>query len=307
MLRHKVVISQSDISAGQQEDFWRMVGDGTINGRIFGYFLGHIAEIREKTYGDTYWLEEILRGEKKRHRKFFGREFDLTKFEATLQKCGSGKIEQWKSLGLEPHFLPGVVMPQNAEFPGWKKKPENWYYNKVAEEKILRRQPDGQLMSVREVKLEGIVVLVDTRLKPAYNNGEQMFENDNLLGPIIERLRQQGKIADYNLQTSRFNVSAEEWQDQIRPALAGSLGVEISQVRLETVIEADVIPQLYSHMARRRDGETDTWVWYEEYVGGASNRLRGGCSVYGGLSNVYCYSFGYHWYHRAFRPLVVLA
>lgn len=38
-MKQKVVVSQSDITAGMMKDFWRMVGDGTINAKNFGGFL----------------------------------------------------------------------------------------------------------------------------------------------------------------------------------------------------------------------------------------------------------------------------
>jgi hypothetical protein len=136
-----------------------------------------------------------------------------------------------------------------------------------------------------------------------------MFKDDNLLGPIIERLRQEGKIAKYEYGTpaSRFGVSGDdEWEDQIRPALAEFLGIKVARVRLERAIESNIIPQLYSYLPRQRDGETDTWVWYEEYFEDGSYRLYGGSSDFGGLSRVYCLWAGSHWFYRAFRPLVVL-
>ena len=256
------------------------------------------------------WLETILTQERKAHLDFFGQEFDLASFRDVLEKYGpQAIITGWHDLGLEVHFLPPVVMSQDAKFNDWKVKPENWYYQKVAEGKVCRRQPDGSLLPDTEAfKLEGITVLVDTRLKPQYQEDKQMFKNDNLLGPIIERLRQEGKIAryDYGPQSSRFGVSADEWEKEIKPALAEFLGVEVSQVRLERTIEGNVIPQLYPHMPRKDDGKTNTWVWYEEFFEGASRRLYGGYSEYGGLSGVNVGWVENHWSGQALRPLVVL-
>ena len=255
------------------------------------------------------WLETILAKESKVHQDFFGQKFYLVPFRDTLEKYGPKTVSQWQKLGLEPHFLPLVAIPQDADFLGWKIKPNNWYYERVAESKILWRLIDGQLAANREAfKLPGKTVLIDTRLKPQYRDGKQIFKNDNLLGPIIKRLRQVGEIADYEYgpPSSRFGVSAEEWEGYIKPALAKFLDVEVSQVRLERAIEANVIPQLYSYMPRENDGKTNTWVWYEEYFGGASSRLDGGSSVFGGLSSVSYYSAGNHWEIQAFRPLVVL-
>lgn len=255
------------------------------------------------------WLEAILAKEKKAHRDFFGQEFDLASFRKTLERYNPEAISHWQKLGLEPHFLPSVAMSQEDNFPGWKVKLENWYYQQVADGKVLRCQPDGNLLPNREAfKLEGITVLVDIRLKPRYKAGKQMFKNDNLLGHIIEGLRKAGKIPkyEYGPQSSRFGVSANEWEEHIKPTLAEFLGVEVSQVRLERAIEANVISQLYPSLPRRDDDKTTTWVWYEDSFGAASCRLHGGVSRAGALSLVRCYWADFFWTDLAFRPLVVL-
>ncbi|MCG2808859.1 MAG: hypothetical protein L6275_00745, partial [Candidatus Portnoybacteria bacterium] len=73
-------------------------------------------------------------------------------------------------------------------------------------------------------------------------------------------------------------------------------------------IEANVIPQLYTDMPRKDDGNTNTWVWFEEYFKGRVRRPGGGrSSGYGGLADVCCSWSAYHWYsHGSFRPLIVL-
>lgn len=255
------------------------------------------------------WLRLILEKECQYHKNFFGQEFDLSDFKSILKKYGLEAIERWQSLGLEPHYLPQVSMTQDVKFDGWKVKPESRYYREVAEGKILRKQSDGSFVVDEEpYKLEGISVLIDVRLKPKFNDGKQMFEDDNLLGPIIERLRKDGKIAkyEYGSQSSRFGVSANEWEKYIKPALAESLGVEVWQVRLERAIEANVIPQCYPDMPRYKDDYTNTWVWYEEYFEDDYSRLQGGYSLWGGLALVRYGRAGDHWGLMAVRPLVVL-
>jgi len=296
-LIHEVVVTGRKV--GATKEFWAKLAH---NEDLFRSIVSRV--IPE---GD--WLETILDRERKDHQNFFGQEFDLTNFRVTLEKYGAKAISQWQKLGTEPHFLPEATMSRDANFRRWKVKPENWYYEQVAAGKILRRQPDGSLVPDKEAfKLEGITVLIDARLKPHYKDGKQMFENDNLLGPIIEELREKRKIARYEYcpQSSRFGVSADEWEDQIKPALAEFLGVEVPQIRLERAIEANVIPQLYPHMPRENDGATNVWVWYEECFGDASFRFDGGFSEYGGLSSVSFDSAVSHWHTQAVRPLVVL-
>lgn len=255
------------------------------------------------------WLKQILERERQCHRDFFGQEFDLGNFRYILRKHGLEAVIRWQGLGLEPHFLPAVTLSQNVDFPGWKVKPKDWYYQRVAEGKVFLRQKDGALNPDKEAyKLTGTTVLVDTRLKPNCDNGEQMFENDNLLGPIIEQLRREEKIAyyKYGSQSSRFGVSAQEWEESVKPALADFLKIKFSQLLFEPTIVANIVPQLYLYMPRREDGQTNTWMWYEEYFEDASSRFFGGYSHCGGLPDVICDLGGNHWLTRAFRSLVVL-
>ena len=252
------------------------------------------------------WLTEILEAERQAHLIFFGRWFNLSGFEKTLRKYGRKKVRAWKRLGLEPHFLPGVSMMSGDEYPGWKVKPEEWFYKKLVEGKLFR-DVGGNLEKVTVVKLEGITVLIDTRLKPAYDGGKQIWTDDGLLGEIIETARKAGQITKYeHLQSSRFGVSANEWEMVIKPIWAAKLGLATDQVRLETTIERNVIPQMYSHMPRKDDGKTDTSVWVEEYFEARSKRLDGGYSGGGGLADVYCHDSGGRWNDRSVRPLAVL-
>jgi len=253
-------------------------------------------------------IQEIVNRECQYHLDFFGRYFDLSEFEKTLKKYGQKKMKEWQKLGLEPHFLPKVVLSQDDNLLGWEIKPKDWYYQIAAGGRIMR-DVNGELVVDKEpFKLEGITVLIDTRLKPAYNDGGQMYENDNLLGPIIEELRKNEKIDEYKPgpQSSRFGVSSDEWESQIKPALAKELGLEVVQLRLERVIEANVIPQLYPYMSRKDDGVTDTWVWYEEFFEDRDYRLRGGCSDGGGLTHVAAIGLTMYWSSRSVRSLAVL-
>lgn len=257
------------------------------------------------------WMHVILERERQCHYAFFGQEFDLSKFKQTLEKCGEERIHFWQSLSLEPHFLPLLAMSEDANFPGWKIKPENSYYRRVADGSVQRPQPDGTFIPDKEAfRLEGIAVLIDTRLKPENRHGIQMFENDNLLGPILERLRCEGKIHkyDYGPQSSRLDVWPKEQERHLKPALAEFLGVQASQIRRERVIEQNVIPQMFPHMPRKNDGNTKTTCWYEEYIKPRDCRKCYDSPTYGSLSDVHCGDWwsGKHVMDRAIRYLVVL-
>jgi len=272
-----------------------------------------LAENKQVTAGikkeaSVDWLTKILTAERRAHRAFFGGVFDLTEFANTLKKYGRKKVRFWRSLGLEPHFLPRMSMLAGNDYDGWKIKPEEWFFKKQVEGKLFRNV-GGELKKILTLELEGITVLIDTRLKPVYDNGRQMWENDNLLGEIIESARKSGRIEKYEngQQSSRFGVSANEWEVAIRPALAAKLGLEINQVRLETTTERNAIPQIYPHMPRKDDGKTDTSVWVEENLESRDYRLNGGNSVHGGLARVGYFGAGHHWSSGSFRSLAVLS
>lgn len=254
------------------------------------------------------WLQALWMREFKRHLLFFGTDFDLAPFVQTLKRYGRKQIVEWQRLGLDVSYLPKVLMASDAAYPGWRVKPEKWLYKKSEEAKLFRLQADGKLViSNPAYQLGGITVLVDTRCKPTYDNGRQMYENDKFLGPIIEQLRSSGSIAVYSewLRASRFNISSLEWEEHVKPAVAKLLKLKLEQVRLETATEANVIPQLCLDMPRKDDGTTNTSEWREEFFE-SRGRLYGGRADYGGLASIDCSDAGGRWGRRAFRSLAVL-
>jgi hypothetical protein len=258
----------------------------------------------------TGWLDRLVQSEEDAHRAFFGETFDLAQFHNTLERYGEERVGQWAILGLQPHFLPKLILTQDSKFRGWKIKPEDWFWQQVAAGSIMRRNAADGLEIVKEVGFDGVTVLIDTRCKPAYDGGRQSFGPvpDLLLGTLIEALRNEGKIAryEYGEQSSRFGVSSREWDEHVRPALEALPVFKDVAFRLEMTIEANCIPQMYKRMPRKKDGQTNTWVWYEEFFGGESYRLYGGDSDYGGLAHVNYLDVGIHWNFRAVRPLGVL-
>lgn len=255
------------------------------------------------------WLDLLCEKERQAHFAFFHEEFDLAVFRQVLEKYGFGQFQKWQDLQLEPHFLPKKIFQLNSNFPGWKVKPKKWFWEKIVEGKLLHRDTEGKLVTISEVNLGGIVVLVDTRQKPKYKDGKQMWSKDqNLLGKILTDLRESGKIVKhgYGPQCSRLGVSAKEIDNFIIAEYAKVVGLEASRVRLERAIEGNVISQLYSEMSRKGDGQTNTSVWYDELFGDAEYRLNGGNSDIGGLANVNYDRVDDHWNDGSFRLLGVL-
>lgn len=280
------------------------------------YWNGNLGELhaeigRVLRRSETNWLDLLVKAENDAHRVFFGRTFDeIAQFRNTLEHYGEERVGQWADLGLQPHFLPKLALTQGSKFRGWKVKPEKWFWQQVAAETIKRRNTTGDLEVVKEVGFDGTTLLIDTRCKPVYDGGRQSYGSvpDVLLGTLIETLRAEGKIAryEYGEQSSRFGVSSREWDKHVRPALESLPVFEGVAFRLEMAIEANCIPQIYKRMPRKKDGQTNTWVWYEEFIEGESRRLHGGNSDDGGRANVYGHGVGDHWSNGAVRPLGVL-
>lgn len=287
-----------------------MVGD------VPGKVLGMLGELRDKMqhgvitpkqldlflkkqnpFKAVSWIEEILAREKMLQMRFFGnfaKNFNYSPFVRTLENYGQVNIEEWRELGLEPHFLPPITMSQR-NYTGWKVKPEQWFYDNVTNGNI----------SGNPLDLGGVTVLVDIRCKPAYKKGEQMWEND-LLGDIIENLREKGEIQDHQPRQSRFSISAIEIENKISPAFAKKLGLEPRQVRLERAVEFNVLSQMLTDTPRAKDGEIDTWLWFADFFESAGNRLCGGGSGSGGFALVSYDGADDRWDGRSFRLLAVI-
>lgn len=245
----------------------------------------------------------ISERENSAHAVFFGRTFNLDFFRCFLGQIDPETLCEWLRLGLEPHFLPKVEMgSENAymAFPGWKKNPGPWFLKAA-------RGGDFSSLALSEtfpLDLGGQVVLIDTRCRPMFG---QAFEKDNLLGPAIWTMRRRGDLASHPGQRlfSRFGVSAKEWK-LVVSALADRLGVEDRQVRLERVIEANVVPQLYPHLPRGRDFKANSYIMVDECLEKEKRQLavEGGSGVVGNF--FVSLDQENHWLSCAVRPIIVL-
>ncbi len=224
------------------------------------------------------WIDKMIVEEYSHHEKFFGYEFDLTLFRKTLSIVGRGRVEEWRKMGLEVHFLPDILLADSGvravsdllNLPGWHYKLSFRYWEWLSDRNLLFTGTESEKVPV-EANLGGIVVLIDTRAKPAYNAGHQMFsDDDKYLGSIIRELRNKGKMVRYEKgpETSRFGISFNEWEKYIHPILVDKLGVKLAQVRMETAIESHIISQIYTHMPRAEENTKDisTWTWCEEFL-----------------------------------------
>src|SRR3989338_8674221 len=48
------------------------------------------------------------------------------------------RIKNWERMGFELHYLPPIDMTLDADFPGWEKKPNPWFYKAIAAGRIAK-------------------------------------------------------------------------------------------------------------------------------------------------------------------------
>lgn len=265
---------------------------------------GNIVSVtRNIASAKTDWIIPIISAEHKALHDFFGQEFDLSAFAKKLKEIGSEKIAWWKKNLFEVHYLPPFVFQQGVKLPSMEAAIPDNYYKYLSDGHVFRDDVNGELAKITDARLEGSVILIDTRLKPAYNGGKQMWKKDGLVGGAVKKLRKNGKIDDYDPQNSRFNVSADEISE-ISKVVA--IALKVDACRPETTTERIIIPQLYRHMLRKDDGKTNTSVWCDEFCGSRRFRFRGGNSDCGGLADVSASDAGDRWRSRSFRFLAVL-
>lgn len=215
--------------------------------------------------------------------------------EATLPQEVSDVLTRIEAAGFgifEAYHLSGVTLQQDSNIKGWDKKPENWYWEQIRNGKI----------SQNAAKLPDSWILIDGTVRPDYEDGKQLHENDPL-GTFLAKLRKDKKIEKIKgiSGTSRFAISPDELTQVVLPEIAKILGVESAQVRLPKEIEFNVI----GNFKHPEWGEANTWEWFADVFEGGG-RLFGGSSVNGGLTDVNGVWSGFHYDAIAFRPLVVV-
>jgi len=245
---------------------------------------------RGKEIGRAEFTDLVGR-ESEKLREFFGYNIEVPPLPDEITP---EKYEQWKELGFELHYLPEEDLTKGRDLPGWKKKPNEWFFNQISEGKL---SPDS-------TKLAGSWILIDNRAKPQYDDGEQIYENDDQIGSALGKLRQQGLIENYKKTNSRFNISWDELnKTEVKEALAEILNIDPQNLRLPRAVEWNYLGNAFYE----RWGETNTWEWFEDEYDKGQSRLHGGFSDDGGLSDVSWRSPGVRRGGRGFRPLVVFS
>lgn len=244
------------------------------------------------------WKDRIYEREKQQIAGFFGGELPISHIPTEITE---ERLNKWSEQGMGLHFLPDVDFDRQQDFPGWKVKPYEWFYERAAIGDVLDFDDKRQLVPVEKpTNLGGKWVLIDERPKPIDNNG-LVYEND-FLEETMRTMRAEGALdhnSDLNPGT-RFFTSWTEWNEKIRPEAAKVLGVRPEQTRLPKVMEYNYL----GNLLHPEWGSTDTWEWLQEACGDGKYRMRAGHSFAGGLAIVYWRGPAGHGTDRGFRPVV---
>ena len=264
--------------AGEGGKIYRYLGVTTEGKPVLAPFAGKLESAAETQEA----FQELIERERSSLREFFGKDIDVP---ALPDSITAEQYERWKEMKFELHYLPDEEMSDNKKYPGWKKKPGKKYSpNKEWGIEFLDEAAASKNgLSPDNLKLPGKWILVDTREKPAYQDGNQKYPDDAELGAAIKELRDRGVIQNFKHPDSRFNISWDEMhKPEVRAKLAELLGVDPEQVRLPRAAEWNFLGN--AHYPKW--GDTNTWERFEDSYQQGSRRLAGGDSDGGGLSDV---------------------
>ncbi len=237
----------------------------------------------QASLAETEVFQELQIKEMKALREFFGFHVNVP---ALPKEITPDMIKKWEAMGFELHYLPKMKLDEEADYPGWEKKPNLQYLDKS------KLAPDF-------LDLPGGWLLVDAREKPAYQAGDQMYKNDPL-AKALEKLRKDKIIEDFKHSKSRFNLSPEELENPIvRQALADAIGIDVENLSLSKYIEFNILGNIH----HPEWGETNTSEWFADKYENGRGRLRDGGLGLGGRTSVSWGSPGDRFGEVGFRVL----
>lgn len=243
-----------------------------------------------KTRSETLEFRELIERESESLHNFFGYDIEVPPLS---EEITPERYEKWKEMGFELHYLPAEEMKKDRKLPGWKKKPDDWFYGKIENKEV----------DADSATLSASWILVDTREKPQYQDGKQKYADD-VIAETLEDLRKRKVITDFKVKDSRFNISWDELnKPEVRKAIAEALDVPQESLRLPRAIEWNYLGNIYYP----KWGDTDTWEWFEDSYQKGQGRLDGGYSRYGGLSYVGWNDPVGRFVSLGFRPQVVFS
>lgn len=239
--------------------------------------------------------DQLVEAESAKLKLNFAEDFEVPEppqelFE-TLESFAAQGIRRFDNV----YYQPDLQLKENDKF--WKKKgvvkPNPYFWQQIK---------DGNFPKEVNVLTNGWFI-GDRRVKPMYQNGQQMYEDD-YLASYMAFLRGSGKIQLYEHVkhvpvNSRFGASPQEIEEVILPEFARISGAK-GIVRNRRFIEFNI----RGNIDQSELGQTTTWEWFGDPVFGNSGRLVGGRSDYGGLAYVSDGPVDYRDGYMGFSPVV---
>lgn len=197
-------------------------------------------------------------------------------------------------LSVELIYIPPKLFDREEEFPGWTVKPEEDFWKKVP---TTTPYYEEFYPNMRLSHLKGSHALIDTSVRPDFDEGRQHYGND-----ALERFVAMARGIDdetYEItRGSRFGLPLRNQDDLLFPMLTNELGLNQApgvRVRRPTFMEFNYTGNLrYPHF-----GQSDTFEWFDDIyfdyqdIGwrethpvAVPQHLLGGSSRLGGLAHV---------------------
>ena len=220
-------------------------------------------------------VEKLRQEESQKLTAFFEKKIDVPPLPAEITP---ERLENWEKLGMELHYFPPETMTKDNKLKNWKKS-NDFFYDQIKQ---------GEIPASAMELPEGWFV-IDGRQKPAYNNGNQMYDNDPL-AEVLAELNRKGIIKQSNYDKtkkldpkSRFGLSPADFdKPEVKRAIAEALDLELDQLSLTETIVWNVLANIH----HPEWGTTNTSEWCEE-KNKSGRRLVSGYSDNGGASYVY--------------------
>ncbi len=212
------------------------------------------------TPDNTQEAQRLVVAESVALKVFFGKDIPVPQPPAELFKTQDALKEKGVA-GFEAHYLPGEQLSQKDKLPGWKVKPEEWFWRQIKDGTVAKDA----------ATLRAGWYLVEGRNKPDYQDGQQMYENDPF-APLMQDLRGSGRIQKYQYvpDNSRFGPSAGEIEQVILPEFARINLPASALMRTPREIEFNVLGNMY----HPEWGQTNTWEVMNDQFG-RGGRLGG--------------------------------
>lgn len=217
---------------------------------------------------------------------FFGEPISVPRAPQTLWKA----LDATKAARINifsPHFLPLVKIDKDGKYPGWKRKPQDWFWEQLVERELDEASAD----------LPGVWVLVD-------KSGYQRDPLEPMLGGLFESRYRKSDFPTLEDYDPRVDISADELDMKVYPEISNRLKLNSANVvvRSPRAIEFNFLGNLHYP----EFGKSPNSIWLED-LHKSGSRLVSGNAKRGGLSGIDWRRPDQRYDVVGFRPMIVFA